>query len=172
ALRDAKGRSVARNARAEGPSPLWAVAVAAAWRFGTSVQVATLGRTPWEELTRKEAGHPLVVIVERIDELWDVRRADELEFVVGWAYQSRAQLWCDWLLHMPPAEETSQRRTASARIARMRSRSPLSWLSADLHSKLQFVTDGLDPIIRWPDSKAKNSAALSRPSVDLPTKIH
>ena len=132
---------------------------------------ATLGRTPWEQLTNKNADSPLVVILERIDQLWDVRRADELEFVVGWAHQAQAQLWCDWLLHVPP-EETSVRRSSLSRVAKMRSRSPLSWLNADMHSKLQFVTDGLDPIVRWPVSKAKPNAEAVSPSVDLPAKIH
>jgi hypothetical protein len=153
------GKGVAFVRRAGEGSPVWALALAAAWRFGFEPHVVTLGRTPAAALLpaqpRASAAHarprPVVLLVDGVTRLWQADAADQLEQLVNWAYNAMVPLFIDLEAAADAAPASSVaaggprnvRQALTQRIQRLRHASPLVGLRPDCRSKLASVCDGL-----------------------------
>lgn len=131
---------------------VWALALASAWRFGLRPHVVTLGRGPVAgDLFPKESGDGRTVLfVGGVSALWDATQADSLDALVGYAYRTLTPLFVELKLASaaPPsrafgAGPSSTRSGFRARLAGVKSRSPLSWLTPECAAKIPDVVEGL-----------------------------
>jgi hypothetical protein len=146
-----KGRCLQANRERSQPGVLWAIALAAAWRFGLRTHVVTLGTTrpggyfpkePSADDQRKQ-----IYLIERVDKLWVPERAFDFETLVGWCDRAGVPLWVEIL-----REEKKPTRAGaeaalggqfSRKIADLKNKPALSWLQRDCISRLNAITDGI-----------------------------
>lgn len=146
---------------------IWALALASAWRYGLTPHVVTLGRGPVTDLFPRE-GRPgdgrAIILVEGVSALWDAVQADALDALVGYAYRSLTPLFIDLRFTGNATQESSPGATAaprgtrhafSSRLAGIKSRSPLSWLTPECAAKIPAVVDGLERFKRTGAPRAK-----------------
>jgi hypothetical protein len=148
------------SSNAGGPSLLWAVALCAAWRFGLQVHLVNFTRLLEPSYLPKVA--PALILVEQVDKLWEPRFSEELEGLVSFAYRSKSPFWLELasaaplesVAKAPTANPQSPQRTESPlrtrnafsrKIATMKERTPLGWLSASGRSKLRSLLEDLQP---------------------------
>jgi len=173
-----RGLAFAAEPGPSGVPSIWAVALAAAWRFGLRPHVVVLGRTPTAELLPR-AGRtgeaPRLLCIGGVDRLWDSQLADGFDILVSYAYSSLTPLFMDFHVRQGHTETvadaatprpTRTTRAFSRRIEGAKARSPATWLSAECVARLPAVVDGLgvwlEPMVK---SRADSRAAACRPPV-------
>lgn len=128
-----------------GPTVLWQFALASAWRLNLRPHVVNLVRTKSHQFLPKalDVG---VVFLEGVTDLWDRDRAADFEIVVNWCDKAGIPLW----LALPPSLSVPRGEAAKARpatlaaaferkLAKIKGRSPLSWLGDDVRSRLTAI---------------------------------
>lgn len=148
---DLKGRCLEGLREPPRPGAVWAVALAAAWRFGLRAHVVTMGATKPAGFFPKEPKpddqRRLVFFVERVDKLWVPERAFDFETLVSWCDRSAVPLWIEVLSdekkadrHQAPSHGLASQ--FSRKIEDLKNKAPFSWLQRDCASRLDAVTDG------------------------------
>lgn len=125
------------------PSLLWSLAFACTWRFGIQSHVINFSQDPVDLIPPADTQQQThALFVEKIDRLWDPRRAEALEALITYAYNANAYIWLEL---SQPAPGTSPRpnvrsysgaRAAFETLAQMREKPPLDFLDDDARSKL------------------------------------
>ncbi len=167
--REARGLTFAAEEGVPKLVSVWAVALAAAWRFGLTPHVVTLG-TPGRTALLPPPGAPAphLVCIESAAGLWDQQTADQLDVLVGYCYGSMTPLFLDLVLPAAPVAAPAvgpqqARLGIQQRIQAHKARSSLSLLTADCLSKISGVTDGLAPWIAAEQSRRAAEKAAPRP---------
>lgn len=140
------------------PSELWAMAMAAVWRFDTHAHLVNLNRMrsmsqllPPPEM---ETGR-LAIFVEQVDNLWNSAQVDALETLISYAYNSNAYLWIEYCHENAETSRRSKPAGSIASVADMvalsvkkaRGYNPRDRFSLDCQSRMRSLCSLPKPII-------------------------
>lgn len=133
-------------AKRQKPSLLWSLAQACCWRFGLPVHIACFNKEEHLLPAPEKQRSCQVLMIEKIDKLWDPRHAERLESVVSYAYNSNCLLWLEFLQAdensspQPNVPSYSKTKAVLSRLQKLQKRDPLEYLEAHSHSKLMSMT--------------------------------
>ena len=146
----AKGRVFQIGYLENAPSlKLWSMALVAAWHYGQSVFMVSLGVTPGQDLLPMVTGTtpPPVVFVEQKALFANHLAASDFLTIATWCDNAATPLWLDLLAAPAPSDGiaagpiTTVRERAKRRLNKLASRPPLSFLSSEALSRLNAVSD-------------------------------
>ncbi len=139
------------------PSILWGAALRAVWFFGYDAHVLKFGQDNSSAKTNffKEAdsrtGRPIVCFLEKVEKLWDPGSAFDLEALISYCYDRCIPLWIEFIVNdsgdsseTPPPLANRFSKPISRRIANLKAKSPLEWLSKQARLKLETISDDLN----------------------------
>lgn len=133
------------------PGSIWSLALGAAWRFGLRAVVAPLASSAAEDsiYQHREAGSPMVILVDGSVPMWDPLVIDRMERLIHFCHGGLVPLFIlmgDQPQPSPP-QAASVRKTTSTqfatRIAKAKARSLEEGLGIDARAKLREVTSPL-----------------------------
>lgn len=130
---------------------IWAVALAAAWRFGLAPHVVMLGATEPADLLPTMS--PRLLVIGQVGGLWDAYQRDKLEALISYAYAAMVPIYLEVsIVAAPPgargakelqgairSRSGSTGKAIQQRIARLKGQAPLQWLSPGSQAKLLEV---------------------------------
>ena len=158
-----KGRMLSKSEDQKGPGYTWCIALMAIWRFGLDAHVFSFGKSKPENLIPEvDPRRPMIVLVENIDHLWDVRYAEQLEQLISFCDRALIPLWPEFVLRPNEMDLAKQklfrnRRSQLEKVQQMKQQSPINWLDDSARSRFSSVTDGLEKIAKKRKIVKKNS---------------
>ena len=146
----ATGASASGSPSSVYPS-MWALALAASWRFGLKVHVVHLqGSLAGELIPAADKPAPDLICIGRAGSFWDPHTVEKLETLINYAYSALIPVMIQIVVvGSPPAAKVKPYGKVEAvvaqRLAAARAKSPLAWLPPACLAKLLAVTSGLTP---------------------------
>ena len=122
------------------PGPLWALAVAAAWRFNLQVHFVTMHSASKDKLLPSPTLPDTIVLVENHLPAWHPDTMLDCETIVNYCYNTATPLWFDFVQSKAPATPTvvnAMLANLRQRVARLRQGSPLPYFSNEGRAKLR-----------------------------------
>ena len=122
------------------PGPLWALAVAAAWRFDHNVHFVTMHTASKDKLLPTQHFPNTIILVENHLPPWHPDTMLDCETIVNYCYNTATPLWFDFVQTKNPAAPTvvnAMLASLRQRVARLKQGSPLPYFSTEGRAKLQ-----------------------------------
>ena len=122
------------------PGPLWALAVAAAWRFNLQVHFVTMHSASQDNLLPSPSLPDTIVLVENHLPVWHPDTMLDCETIINYCYNTATPLWFDFVQSKPTATPTvvnAMLANLQRRVARLRKKNPLSYFSSEGREKLR-----------------------------------
>lgn len=125
------------------PGTFWYLALIAAWNFGMTPHVFTLGRSKEQQLlplSFEAKDYPLIYFLDNVNELWKPRYKEQVSTIINWCEHSEVPLWME--IREPEWKSDNAKNPLDmkgafrAYLSKMKSRPLLDWLDEDCLSRL------------------------------------